>query len=152
MGALITTPLTEYEIELGAKMVPRAGWNVPLAYPEGIIAEHRHTRTHCSVFDLCASGKLRVAGEGAAAALDGAWATVRAAKPCDAEGRLDGDPAYAAPAAGERRALLFGNEGYGLSRAALAACDRSVVIPMARGVDSLNVAASSAVAFWQLFR
>lgn len=57
-----------------------------------------------------------------------------------------------APAAGERRALLFGNEGYGLSRAALAACDRSVVIPMARGVDSLNVAASSAVAFWQLFR
>ena len=74
MGALITTPLTEYEIELGAKMVPRAGWNVPLAYPEGIIAEHRHTRTHCSVFDLCASGKLRVAGAGAAAALDGWFA------------------------------------------------------------------------------
>ena len=74
MGALITTPLTEYEIELGAKMVPRAGWNVPLAYPEGIIAEHRHTRTHCSVFDLCASGKLRVAGAGAAATLDGWFA------------------------------------------------------------------------------
>lgn len=52
----------------------------------------------------------------------------------------------------ERRALLFGSEGYGLSREALDACDRSVIIPMARGVDSLNVAASSAVAFWQLFR
>lgn len=51
-----------------------------------------------------------------------------------------------------RRALLFGSEGYGLSRRALAACDRSVIIPMAHGVDSLNVAASSAVAFWQLFR
>ena len=50
------------------------------------------------------------------------------------------------------RALLFGSEGYGLSRRALAACDRSVIIPMSRGVDSLNVAASSAVAFWQLFR
>ena len=74
MSALITTPLTEYEIELGAKMVPRAGWNVPLSYPEGIVAEHRHTRTLCSVFDLCASGKLRVAGEGAAAALDGWFA------------------------------------------------------------------------------
>ncbi|OUO46750.1 RNA methyltransferase [Olsenella sp. An285] len=51
-----------------------------------------------------------------------------------------------------RRALLFGSEGYGLSRRALDACDRSVIIPMAHGVDSLNVAASSAVAFWQLFR
>ena len=70
MGALITTPLTEYEIELGAKMVPFAGWNVPLSFEEGIVAEHRHTRTLCSVFDLCASGKLRVAGKGAAAALD----------------------------------------------------------------------------------
>ena len=53
---------------------------------------------------------------------------------------------------GERRALLFGSEGFGLSRAALDACDRSVIIPMAHGVDSLNVAASSAVAFWQLFQ
>lgn len=52
----------------------------------------------------------------------------------------------------ERRALLFGSEGFGLSREALEACERSVIIPMARGVDSLNVAASSAVAFWQLFR
>ena len=52
----------------------------------------------------------------------------------------------------ERRALLFGNEGAGLAPETLAACERTAVIPMARGVDSLNVAASSAVAFWQLFR
>lgn len=51
-----------------------------------------------------------------------------------------------------KRALLFGCEGYGLSRAALDEADRSVIIPMSNGVDSLNVAASSAVAFWQLFR
>ena len=56
------------------------------------------------------------------------------------------------PAHGERRALVFGSEGPGLTRRALACCDRTVIIPMARGVDSLNVAASSAVAFWQLFR
>ena len=54
--------------------------------------------------------------------------------------------------AADKRALLFGCEGYGLSRAALDAADRSVIIPMSNGVDSLNVAASSAVAFWQLFR
>lgn len=53
---------------------------------------------------------------------------------------------------GEKRALLFGCEGWGLTKAALAACDQALIIPMARGVDSLNVAASSAVAFWQLFR
>ena len=53
--------------------------------------------------------------------------------------------------ASDCRALLFGSEGYGLSRAALKACDHTAIIPMARGVDSLNVAASSAVAFWQLF-
>ncbi len=53
---------------------------------------------------------------------------------------------------GGRRALFFGSEGYGLSDAAIAACDASVIIPMSHEVDSLNVAASSAVAFWQLFR
>lgn len=53
---------------------------------------------------------------------------------------------------GGRRALLFGCEGYGLSRRALDASDRCVIIPMSHDVDSLNVAASSAVAFWQLFR
>lgn len=53
---------------------------------------------------------------------------------------------------GQKRALFFGCEGWGLTKAALAACDQALIIPMARGVDSLNVAASSAVAFWQLFR
>ena len=55
-------------------------------------------------------------------------------------------------ARGRARALLFGCEGYGLTRAALDVADRTVIIPMSHGVDSLNVAASSAVAFWQLFR
>lgn len=52
----------------------------------------------------------------------------------------------------KRPALLFGAEGAGLSRAAIAAADVRVVIPMHRGVDSLNVAASAAVAFWELTR
>lgn len=56
-----------------------------------------------------------------------------------------------AQAAGDKRALFFGSEGSGLSRAVLASCDQTVIIPMANGVDSLNVAASSAVAMWELF-
>ena len=52
----------------------------------------------------------------------------------------------------ERPALLLGAEGTGLSPAAMAAADARVVIPMHRGVDSLNVAAAAAVAFWELSR
>ncbi|MDO4648140.1 MAG: RNA methyltransferase, partial [Eubacteriales bacterium] len=50
----------------------------------------------------------------------------------------------------ERLALLLGNEGDGLSEETIASCEDTVIIPMAAGVDSLNVAAASAVAFWQL--
>ncbi len=51
-----------------------------------------------------------------------------------------------------RAALLFGAEGPGLSGPALRASDVQVAIPMRRGVDSLNVAAAAAVAFWELGR
>ena len=48
----------------------------------------------------------------------------------------------------ERLAWVLGTEGDGLSRAAVEAADLTVQIPMAGGVDSLNVAAAAAVAFW----
>lgn len=50
----------------------------------------------------------------------------------------------------EKLALVLGTEGDGLSRKTIASCDYTVKIPMAHGVDSLNVAAASAVAFWEL--
>lgn len=59
-----------------------------------------------------------------------------------------GDPSLGHDA---KTALFFGTEGTGLTRPVLDGVDRTVIIPMARGVDSLNVAASSAVAFWELF-
>ncbi len=52
----------------------------------------------------------------------------------------------------DRLAIVMGNEGYGLPQATIDTCDHTVLIPMAEGVDSLNVAAASAVAFWQLRR
>jgi len=56
------------------------------------------------------------------------------------------------PAQRERPALLLGAEGPGLSRDALRASDARVAIPMQHGVDSLNVAAAAAVAFWEVCR
>ena len=61
---------------------------------------------------------------------------------------LDALPAGTA----DRCALLLGTEGPGLSRAAMDACDLRVRIPMHRGIDSLNVGAAAAVAFWALRR
>ena len=54
------------------------------------------------------------------------------------------------PAPEEKLAVLLGSEGYGLEEKTLELCDDIVMIPMGRGVDSLNVAAASAVAFWEM--
>ena len=63
------------------------------------------------------------------------------------DSRALNDPEIAAQ---ERLAIVLGTEGDGLAASTIAACDYTVRIPMAHGVDSLNVAAASAVAFYQL--
>lgn len=57
---------------------------------------------------------------------------------------------YPALQAEEKLAIVLGTEGDGLATSTIANCDYTVKIPMAHGVDSLNVAAASAVAFWEL--
>ena len=52
----------------------------------------------------------------------------------------------------DKLAILLGNEGDGLAQETISSCDYTVLIPMSHDVDSLNVAAASAVAFWQLGR
>ena len=52
----------------------------------------------------------------------------------------------------EKLAIILGTEGDGLAAGTIAGCDYTVRIPMSHGVDSLNVAAASAVAFWPLGR
>ena len=52
----------------------------------------------------------------------------------------------------EKLAIILGTEGDGLAAETIADCDYTVKIPMSHGVDSLNVAAASAVAFWELGR
>lgn len=67
-------PLEQKHVELGAKMVPFGGWNMPVQYSEGIIAEHNHTREKVSLFDICHMGEFMVEGPGATTALDGLMA------------------------------------------------------------------------------
>ncbi|MEO8007508.1 MAG: glycine cleavage system aminomethyltransferase GcvT [Betaproteobacteria bacterium] len=64
------TPLHALHLELGAKMVPFAGYDMPVSYPAGILAEHRHCRASAALFDVSHMGQLRLLGEDAAMALE----------------------------------------------------------------------------------
>jgi aminomethyltransferase len=68
--ALARTPLYDLHVELGAKMVPFAGYQMPVQYPSGVLKEHAHTRTQAGLFDVSHMGQLRLSGAGAAAALE----------------------------------------------------------------------------------
>lgn len=67
---LLTTPLAALHHELGARMVPFAGYQMPVQYPAGLMAEHLHTREHAGLFDVSHMGQLMVRGADAAAALE----------------------------------------------------------------------------------
>ena len=69
-NTLARTPLYNLHIELGAKMVPFAGYEMPVQYPSGIIKEHNHTRSQAGLFDVSHMGQVRLSGPDAAAALE----------------------------------------------------------------------------------
>ena len=69
-AALLKTPLHSLHLELGAKMVPFAGYDMPVSYPAGIMAEHRHCRAAAGLFDVSHMGQVRLVGADAAAALE----------------------------------------------------------------------------------
>lgn len=67
---LLHTPLHALHLELGARMVPFAGYAMPVQYPAGLVAEHHHTRQAAGLFDVSHMGQLRLVGPGAAAAFE----------------------------------------------------------------------------------
>jgi aminomethyltransferase len=85
---LLKTPLHALHLELGAKMVPFAGYDMPVSYPAGIVAEHRHCRSAAALFDVSHMGQLRLVGDGAAAALE-------SLVPVDVQGLVVGQQRYA---------------------------------------------------------
>ena len=67
---LLESPLHALHLELGARMVPFAGYHLPVQYPAGLVAEHHHTRAAAGLFDVSHMGQLRLVGEGAATAFE----------------------------------------------------------------------------------
>lgn len=63
---LLETPLTALHQRLGAKMVPFAGYLMPVQYPDGVLKEHLHTRTAAGLFDVSHMGQASLSGPGSA--------------------------------------------------------------------------------------
>lgn len=67
---LLKVPLNDLHVSLGARMVPFAGYSMPVQYPAGLMAEHHHTRSAAGLFDVSHMGQLRLVGPDAAAAFE----------------------------------------------------------------------------------
>lgn len=103
------TPLHALHVELGARMVPFAGYSMPVQYPAGLMAEHKHTRTAAGLFDISHMGQLRLVGPNAAAAFE-------TLMPVDVVDLAPGKQRYGLllnDAGGILDDLMFFNEGHG---------------------------------------
>ncbi len=67
---LLKTPFHAMHLAAGARMAPFAGYDMPLRYPEGSVAEHHHARSRAALFDVSHMGQIRLVGSGADAALE----------------------------------------------------------------------------------
>ena len=67
---LLQTPLHAFHLQLGARMVPFAGYAMPVQYPGGLMAEHKQCRESAVLFDVSHMGQVRLVGSNAAAALE----------------------------------------------------------------------------------
>ena len=85
---LLRTPLHALHVELGARMVPFAGYEMPVQYPMGVLQEHLHTRTRAGLFDVSHMGQVRLSGRNAATALE-------TLVPVDIVGLVSGQQRYA---------------------------------------------------------
>lgn len=88
--SLKRTPLADLHRELGAKMVPFAGYEMPVQYPAGIIAEHQHTREHAGLFDVSHMGQIRLEADD----FNGAATALERLVPADITGLLPGRMRY----------------------------------------------------------
>lgn len=106
------TPLHDLHLSLGARMVPFAGWEMPVQYPKGVLAEHLHTRAQAGLFDVSHMGQVVITpqdGDMAAAAL-----ALESLIPADVLGLAPGRQRYGlltGDAGGILDDLMFANRG-----------------------------------------
>lgn len=107
MSDPISLPLADLHAELGGKMVPFAGYSMPVQYPAGVMSEHLHVRDKAGLFDVSHMGQVVLRGDGAAQALEGLL-------PVNVVGLAEGRQRYGLlmlPDGGVADDLMFANRG-----------------------------------------
>ncbi|MBI3453528.1 MAG: glycine cleavage system aminomethyltransferase GcvT [Rhodospirillales bacterium] len=129
---LLRTPLHNLHREFGAKIVPFAGYEMPVQYPAGIIAEHQHARAAAGLFDVSHMGQVRLDGPAAARALE-------TLVPGDIEGLPQGHTRYTLftnEAGGILDDLMVTNNGDHLFLVVNAACKAADIAHLKAGIGA----------------
>lgn len=131
--SLLKTPLHALHVALGAKMVPFAGYDMPVQYPMGVMHEHNHTRAYAGLFDVSHMGQVLLSGP--------SWEAValafEALVPMDVLGLEDGRQRYGLftnDAGGIEDDLMFARRGDDLFLVVNAACKTADVARMRAGL------------------
>ena len=87
---LAALPLEQAHVDAGARMVPFAGYSMPVQYPTGVMAEHQHTRAHCGLFDVSHMGQVILRAE----TVEAASRALETLVPVDVLGLAEGRQRY----------------------------------------------------------
>lgn len=134
MDALKRTPLFDLHLELGAKMVPFAGYDMPVQYPLGVMKEHLHTRAEAGLFDVSHMGQVILRGESVEAVAEAFERLV----PVDVLGLKEGRQRYGFftnEAGGIEDDLMFANRGDHLFVVVNAACKEGDIARMKAALE-----------------
>jgi aminomethyltransferase len=129
MDALQRTPLFDLHLELGARMVPFAGYEMPVQYPLGVMKEHLHCRAEAGLFDVSHMGQVILRGESVKAVAEAFERLV----PVDVLGLEEGRQRYGFftnEAGGIEDDLMFANRGDHLFVVVNAACKEADIARM----------------------
>ncbi|WP_281984073.1 glycine cleavage system aminomethyltransferase GcvT [Thalassorhabdomicrobium marinisediminis] len=134
MAELLKTPLYDLHLEAGAKMVPFAGYEMPVQYPMGVMKEHQHTRAKAGLFDVSHMGQVIVQGDSYEAAARGLERLI----PADVLGLEEGRQRYGFftnDAGGIEDDLMFANRGDHLYVVVNAACKGADIARMKTALE-----------------
>ncbi len=138
MSDLFHTPLHDLHVELGAKMVPFAGYAMPVQYPMGVLQEHLHTRSKAGLFDVSHMGQVIIKGADFAAAAT----AVETIVPVDILGlKLDRQRYgfFTNPEGGIRDDLMLANRGDHIFMVVNAGCKAGDIAYMKANLTDVSV-------------
>ncbi|WP_298844097.1 glycine cleavage system aminomethyltransferase GcvT [uncultured Roseobacter sp.] len=138
MGELARTPLHALHVELGAKMVPFAGYEMPVQYGVGVMGEHLHTRARAGLFDVSHMGQVILSG----ASWEAVALAFEALVPVDVLGLGDGRQRYGFftnEAGGIEDDLMFARRGQDLLVVVNAACKAADIDHMRANLKGVSI-------------